>query len=559
MQAGTSPPSANVDRTSARADLYRAVVEHSLDLIFVLDGAGACTYAGPSAARHCDRPDDDFVGRRLADDVHDYDRGSFEDVLDHARRFPGESVRIEDLRLKRSDGTWLHCEGSCIGMLNEQSVQGIIISLRDITRRRRAENWLRKFKAIADAACYGALMTDLDGNILYLNRACAELHRRDPADLIGGNISTFHSPEQMAEVEDLHARLAREGSLSAVEAWHVRSDGETFPILLNAMMMCDDSGEGEFISATLVDITERKEAEQDVRRLNKALRRRVAEGTERLEQAQSDLIESKKMAALGGLVAGVAHEINTPVGVGVTAASHLVGKFEHYRRLFESGKLRRSDFMTLLQVGEEASRMIQSNLRRAAELVQSFKQVAADQSSEAQRRMELRDYLADILLSLRPQLKQKNVDVVLECPEGIVLDSHPGAISQIVTNLVMNSLVHAFPGGGAGNLALRADVRDGSLRLEFEDDGRGMEREERERVFEPFFTTRRGEGGCGLGMAVVYSLVTGTLGGTIRCISAPGEGTGYVVEAPVAVVGGHHPESAGRIPYGLSPAIPGLN
>ncbi len=239
------------------------------------------------------------------------------------------------------------------------------------------------------------------------------------------------------------------------------------------------------------------------------------------------------MAALGGLVAGVAHEINTPVGVGVTAASLLEDKTKSFREIYSSGQMKRSDLEKYLDTAEQSSQMLLRNLQRAAELIQSFKQVAVDQSSEERREFRVKHYLEEILLSLRPQLKKTQHTISINGDETLTLDSYPGVFSQIVTNLVMNSLVHAYEPDEAGQLTFEFEQVKNRLAFEYADDGRGIAKENLSKIFDPFFTTKRGQGGSGLGLHIIYNLVTQKLGGTIRCESEVGKGTRFVIELPV--------------------------
>jgi signal transduction histidine kinase len=249
---------------------------------------------------------------------------------------------------------------------------------------------------------------------------------------------------------------------------------------------------------------------------------------------QHQMVESEKLAALGGLVAGMAHEINTPVGIAVTAASHLVDKTDELRAAWQAGSMKRSTLDRFIAGVEDAGRLILANLERSNELVQSFKQVAVDQSSEARRTFAVREYLEDILRSLRPSLKRTPHLVEITCDPGVTITSYPGALAQVVTNLVLNSVVHGYAEGVSGRIRLSASGRDGGVRLVYADDGRGIADDVRQRIFEPFFTTRRSSGGSGLGLHIVYNLVTQQLGGTITVTSAPGEGTEFTVDIPDA-------------------------
>jgi two-component system, NtrC family, sensor kinase len=252
-----------------------------------------------------------------------------------------------------------------------------------------------------------------------------------------------------------------------------------------------------------------------------------------LTSTQKQLVQSEKMAALGGLVAGVAHEINTPVGVGVTAASSLQDSASNLLALYRQGKMMKADLEEFLEMSDQSSRMILSNLERAANLVHSFKQVAVDQSSQASRSFDVRDYLEEILTSLSPALNPRRVGYTIACPAGIVIDSAPGALSQIVTNLVMNALAHAYEPEQAGQLRIAASVAGARLRINFSDDGKGIAPDIIGKIFDPFFTTRRALGGSGLGLHIVFNLVTQTLRGTIECRSTLGQGSTFTIELPV--------------------------
>lgn len=258
-----------------------------------------------------------------------------------------------------------------------------------------------------------------------------------------------------------------------------------------------------------------------------------------VRDTQEQLVQSEKMAALGGLVAGVAHEINTPVGVGVTAASHLEERVRHYNKLYDAGGLKRSDFEALLKTASETSSILMVNLSRAAELVQSFKQVAVDQASEEKRVFQLGDYLNEILTSLWPQLKKTRHRVNVNCPEELEIETFPGPLAQIITNLVMNSLNHAFGEVDEGHIAIEVEDAGSDIVLLYRDDGCGLKREHLDKIFDPFFTTKRGQGGSGLGSHIIYNLVTQVLRGKIDVSSKVGEGMVFRIEFPKRVEASH--------------------
>jgi len=248
-----------------------------------------------------------------------------------------------------------------------------------------------------------------------------------------------------------------------------------------------------------------------------------------LEQARDQLVQSKKMAALGQLVAGVAHEINTPVGVGVTAASFLDTKTSEFLKVYESGELKRSQLEEYLKTVQEVSSSILLNMERAAELISSFKQVAVDQSSETLRQFNLKAYIDEILLSLRPRYKKTSHSISVSCDPDIELTSYPGAFSQILNNLIMNSLLHGFKEMQGGQICVQITREADTVVFVYRDNGCGMSDEQKDKVFDPFYTTRRAKGGTGLGMSIVFNLVTQTLKGDIRVESEPGQGVCFTM------------------------------
>lgn len=252
-----------------------------------------------------------------------------------------------------------------------------------------------------------------------------------------------------------------------------------------------------------------------------------------LKNTQKHLIQSEKMVALGNMVAGVAHEINTPVGMALTGVTHLEEQTKNLKKLYNDENMTEEDFEHYLNDTIELNHSIHINLQKAASLVKSFKKVAVDQSSNETRTFNLKQYIQEILLSLRNKLKQTNIKVIIHCDDNLIITSNPGAISQIITNFTMNSLIHGFNPEDIGTIIISAKISNNRLELLYKDSGKGLDAISKNKIFDPFFTTKRGEGGSGLGMSIVYNLVTSTLHGSISVSSEPSYGTSFIIDIPI--------------------------
>ncbi|NLD49963.1 MAG: substrate-binding domain-containing protein [Clostridiaceae bacterium] len=255
-----------------------------------------------------------------------------------------------------------------------------------------------------------------------------------------------------------------------------------------------------------------------------------------LKQTHDQLIQSDKMAAMGGLVAGVAHEVNTPIGVSVTAASYLDEKNKEILRLLETGKLKKTDLEKYINTTLETVGILMINLERASNLVKSFKQIAADQSEKEKRTFYIKDYINDVLLGLKPKLKKTRHTLLFNCEDNIEIHTSPGGLSQIITNLVVNSLVHAFEETNNGIISINVHTGNDELVIEFGDNGKGINENDIKKIYEPFFTTKRGQGGSGLGLNIVYNIVTNEYKGSIKCKSRIGKGTTFIIRIPIKEV-----------------------
>ena len=250
-----------------------------------------------------------------------------------------------------------------------------------------------------------------------------------------------------------------------------------------------------------------------------------------LRKTQKKLVESEKMASLGSLVTGVAHEINTPVGIIITAISNLSDRLKALMGKYQENKMKKSDLDSFLGYTEKTSNLILSNSQRTGDLVKSFKRVSVDQSTEQRRQFKLHNYIKDVLMSLEPKFKGLDLEINIDCDEYLVWNSYPGILAQIITNLVINSLVHGFSGGSSGKIDFEIKRIDNRLRFIYRDSGKGMGEDVLQRIFDPFFTTNK-RTGTGLGIHIIYNLITQKLDGTIEVESKVGKGSKFIMEFP---------------------------
>ena len=292
-----------------------------------------------------------------------------------------------------------------------------------------------------------------------------------------------------------------------------------------------------------------RQAEEQHRKLNASLEEMVSQRTnalkdanqeliqtlEKLHEFQRQIVQNEKMASLGDMVAGVAHEVNTPIGLGVTASTMMLDRLAVIERDFENKTLKASAMKRFMDESHENLNIIYRNLNRAAELISSFKQVAVDQSSESSRTFCFAQLVNEILLSLQPRLKKLQHNINVDCDPTLCVETKAGPINQIIINLIMNSVIHGFENIEKGQIDICAElITTNKLKLVYRDNGIGIPSDIRKRIFDPFVTTKRGQGGSGLGMHLVYNLVTQALNGSISITSEVGSGVEFVIVFPVS-------------------------
>ena len=434
------------------------------------------------------------------------------------------------MRAKSGDWKWINSRGKVIERDAAGKSLRIVGTNVDITVRKQAEKALRLAQLSIMRSADAVFWITPDGRFIHVNeQACHSLgYTRD--ELLTMAVWDI-DPNFSLEKWPPHWERTRQLKKRRFERQHQRKDGTIFPVEITANYVEYEGQEYDFVFVR--DITDRKRAEAELQRHREHLEELVGERTAELHQAMTQLVQSEKLAALGNLVAGVAHELNTPLGNTRVVASTLGEDLRAFAAAVDSGALRRSQVDAFLNRGCEAVDLLERNTARAADLISHFKQVAVDQTSTRRRSFNLRQTIEDVLATLRPQFKRTAHRIELDIPPDLELDSYPGPLEQVIANLISNSLTHGFAKVEAGCIRIEAAPLDaGRIRLRYDDDGAGIPEKILNRIFEPFFTTRLGSGGSGLGLYIVYNLVTKILGGTIHGFSHMDKGVTFTLVLP---------------------------
>ncbi len=507
---------------------YRKLFEGSVDGIYVTTPAGALLNANPALARIMGYDTPEQLINSITDVtrmiyVHPSARAQYQLLMQR-----DGMVREFEYQVRARGGAVLWLSDSATAVRNEA---GEVIryegTVRDITDQKRAEDAIaegrRLLQQVIDTVPAMINVKDRQLRYVLMNRYMAGIFGVEPADAIGRTTTDLMSRYGAQKTDENDKRVLASGrGLGFYEEEYLDSSGNLRQWLVNKLPLLDADGEIEQIVTVGLDIGERKRGEQEMRKAKDA-----AEAALRnLRETQNSLIEAEKLAALGRLVAGVAHEVNNPVGISLTVASSLERKTALFAAEVERGELRRSRLNEFLETSRDASSQLVANLNRAAELITSFKQVAADRNYSDQRTFDLADLTEQVVMSLRPGLRKHNLTLTVDCQPNIIMNSYPGPYGQVLTNLFLNAVAHAFPDGKPGTIDIQArESGKDNVEIIFSDNGCGMSLDVRRRAFDPFFTTRRDQGGTGLGLHIVYSIVTNRLGGRLDLDSGPGRGT----------------------------------
>lgn len=376
------------------------------------------------------------------------------------------------------------------------------------------------------------------GKVVTVNKAFRQAVNKTIDEIVGNNYrEVFETIDHDGFWSDVFREVLSEKEIIKKQYSYFDRDRKERILKVVLVPLINENNRVYLVLGTSVDITELIEAHKKIEELNQnekeRLEKKVKERTKELKRATKELIEREKLASLGGLVSGVAHEINTPIGVSVTSVTYIEKIYQELIEAVQEGNLSEEEFISYLKSINESIDILKINLRHASKLVKDFKKISVNQTHKKQVKFNVLEYIDAVKTSLKHEFKNTNYQIEILCDEELMIESYPGAFTQVLTNLLMNSKIHGFKDRDNGVIKIKVESSDDSLMIEYSDDGKGISEGIIDKIFDPFFTTNLLDGGSGLGLSIVYNIINGKLKGSIRCESAKGEGTTFYIQIPL--------------------------
>ncbi|MCW8932483.1 MAG: PAS domain-containing sensor histidine kinase [Gammaproteobacteria bacterium] len=423
---------------------------------------------------------------------------------------------------------------------SSEQINNLTTQLRDSKTR---------FRAIFDQTYQFIGLLTPEGIVIEANRSSLTLTGVEEKDVLGKYFWDTpwwtHSKIEQDRLKDAVKRVAS-GEFVRFQTSHTDSEGQIHYIDFSLKPVIENNKVTMLIPEGR-DITDKVEAQNALTQLTEQLEEKVAERTtelsiknneltiamQRIESAMQQLVMAENLASLGALVPGITHEMSTPLGISVTSISHAEQLTQELARQYHEKNLSKNKMLTYLDDMDESIKIASTSLSRAVDLINSFKQVAIDQASEQKRQFVVKNYIEETLLSLHNHIKQTNLSVQLDCDEALSIESYPGMYSQIITNLLMNSLIYAYDKEDEGKIKIQVTKKNKTLELIFSDDGKGIPDNNLSKIFTPFFSTGKEKGGSGLGLSIIHNIVTEKMHGHIECKSQIRKGTQFTITLPI--------------------------
>lgn len=525
---------------------YREIFNAGNEAVIVHDTDGRILDVNDRFHAMFDYPADVPLPKTAQALVGDISRNGEGEAAANFQRCLTSGPQLFERQTRRRDGSLFWAEIA----LRAATISGetrVIAALRDVSARKDAETRLHdsetRYDLLLRESPVGIMHLSTDWTLSYCNDRFTEIIAAPRSAIVGTDMRKLRDPSILPALE-----RALSGQESAYQGEYTSTaSGRTFQVDLRAAPVRSDEGQVIGCIVIIDDITDRIAAERTLKAFNERLERGIAERTEALTRANQELstamrqlAESEKLAALGALVAGVSHELNTPIGNARMLATTLADIAVAFNTSLAAGSVRKSELEQFVHSSHEAATNLDRNLERASTLIGNFKQLAVDQSSMMRRRFSLDEVVSGTLALVNRRIEKAGCTTQVDIDRTIEMDGFPGAIEQILMNLVTNSLTHAFDDRQDKRIDIRATGTESTVLLEYADNGAGMDEETARHALEPFYTTKFGQGGSGLGLYIVHNMVTGQLGGSLQIDTAPGQGCRFHIRLPA-----HAPDRVG--------------